>query len=194
MARPREFNTDHALDRAMRVFWSKGYEAASLDDLCGATRLNRSSLYAAFGDKRALFLETLDRYGDGAVARVTSALSQPLPLRKALGNFLSEMIDQIVAGPGKSGCFIGNCATEVARQDRAAASRVKRNLDRVETAFREGFARAQAKGELAAEADIGALARFFVASTQGLRLMGKANTSREALEDIARVMVRSLDV
>ena len=194
MARPREFDTDDALDRAMRVFWSKGYEATSLDDLCEATELNRSSLYAAFGDKRALFLETLDRYGDSAVARVTSALSQPLSLRKAIRNFLSEMIDQIISGPGKRGCFIGNCAAEVARQDRAAASRVKNNLDRVETAFREAFACAQARGELAPEANIGALARFFVASTQGLRLMGKANANRESLEDIAEVMVRTLEL
>jgi TetR/AcrR family transcriptional regulator, transcriptional repressor for nem operon len=194
VARPREFDTDDALDRAMGLFWSKGYEAASLDDLCEATKLNRSSLYAAFGDKRALFLETLDRYGDSAVARVTSALSQPLSLRKAIRNFLSEMIDQIISGPGKRGCFIGNCAAEVARQDRAAASRVKNNLDRVETAFREAFACAQARGELTPEANIVALARFFVASTQGLRLMGKANANRESLEDIAEVMVRTLEL
>ena len=80
------------------------------------------------------------------------------------------MIDQIVAGPGKRGCFIGNCAAVVARQDRVAASKVKGNLDRIETAFREAFARVQLKGELASGTDVDALARFFVASTQGLRL------------------------
>ena len=193
MARPREFDPDVALDRAMQIFWAKGYQAATLDDLCGATRLNRSSLYVAFGDKHALFLETIDRYGDRAVARITAALSRPLPVRQALAAFLSEMIDQIVSGPGRTGCFIGNCAAEVVRHDRAAAASVKRNLDRVETVFRGGFARGKESGELAPGTDVDALARFFVASTQGLRLMGKANGSRKVLEDIAGVMLRCVE-
>ena len=193
MARPREFDPDTVREQAMRVFWAKGYEATSLDDLCAATQLNRSSLYAYFGDKRALFLETLDRYGARAVKRVSAALSQPLPIRKAVAAFLAEMIDQIVAGPGRYGCFIGNCAAEVARHDRAAAARVRRNLQRVESVFHDGFARAKAKGELAADADIDALARFFVFSTQGLRLIGKSTADREVLQDIASVMLRTLD-
>ena len=143
MARPREFDPDTVLERAMRVFWAKGYHASSLDDLCDAAELNRPSLYAAFGDKRALFLATLDRYGDRAVARVTAALSRPVPIRDAIAAFLSEMIEQIVAGPGRAGCFIGNCAAEVAPHDRAAAACVTRNLKRVEAAFRAGFAAAQ---------------------------------------------------
>ena len=193
MARPREFDPETVREKAMQVFWAKGYEATSLDDLCVATQLNRSSLYAYFGDKRALFLETLDRYGERAVKRVSTALSQPLPIREAVAAFLAEMIDQIVAGPGRSGCFIGNCSAEVARHDRAAAARVRRNLQRVEAAFRDGFARAKARGELAADADIDALARFFVASTQGLRLMGKSTADREVLRDIAKVMLHTLD-
>ena len=101
MARPREFDPDAVLERAMTVFWSNGYEATSLNDLCEATQLNRSSLYATFGDKHALFLETIDRYGDRAVARVTAALSRPVPIREAMAAFLEDMIDGIIAGPGK---------------------------------------------------------------------------------------------
>ena len=193
MARPREFDPDAVLERAMHVFWTKGYEAASLDDLCDATKLNRSSLYASFGDKRALFLETIDRYGDRTITRIAAALSRPLPIREAVAAFLAEMIDQIVAGPGRSGCFIGNCAAEVARHDRAAAASVRRNLKRVEVTFRDAFALAKSRGELATGADIDALARFFVASTQGLRLVGKTNADRAVLEDIAGIMLRCLD-
>lgn len=193
MARPREFDPDTVLERAMHVFWTKGYEASSLDDLCDATKLNRSSLYASFGDKRALFLESIDRYGDRAVARIAAALSRPLPIRQAVASFLAEMIDQIVAGHGRTGCFIGNCAAEVARHDRAAAASVKRNLERIEVTFRDAFALAKSRGELPAGADIHALARFFVASTQGLRLVGKTTTDREVLEDIARIMLRCLE-
>ena len=193
MARPREFDADAALERAMQVFWAKGYEAASLDDLCDATKLNRSSLYASFGDKRALFLETIDRYGDRAVERIAAALSRPLPIGKLLAMFLAETIDRIVAGPGRSGCFIGNCAAEVARHDRAAAARVRHNLERVERVFHDAFERAVGRGELATDTDLDSLARFFVASTQGLRLIGKTTTDRQVLEDIAAVMLRCLD-
>jgi TetR/AcrR family transcriptional regulator, transcriptional repressor for nem operon len=194
MARPREFDPDAVVDRAMQVFWTKGFEATSLDDLCASTGLNRSSLYAAFGDKRALFLETLERYGDRAVARITAALSRPVRIGEALAGFLAEIIEQIVAGPGRSGCLIGNCAAEVAPHDRAAAASVRRNLQRVEAAFRDGFARAKARGEFASDTDIDALARFFVATTQGLRVIGKSTADRGVLEDIARVMLRTLDV
>ena len=193
MARPRQFDPDAVLERAMQVFWAKGYEATSLDDLCDATKLNRSSLYASFGDKRALFLETIDRYGDRAVARIGATLSRPLAVREAIATFLAEMIDQIVAGPGRSGCYIGNCAAEVVRHDRAAAASVRRNLERVEATFRAAFARAKRKGELRPGADIDALARFFLASTQGLRLVGKSTYNRAVLEDIAEVMLRCFD-
>jgi TetR/AcrR family transcriptional repressor of nem operon len=192
MARPREFDRDAVLEQAMLVFWAKGYEGASLDDLCVATQLNRSSLYAAFGDKRALLLETIDRYGDGAVARVSAALSQPVPIQQAAAAFLAEIIERIVAGPGRRGCFIGNCAAEVARHDRSAAARVRRNLERVEAVFEGAFTRAKAQGQLRSDFETRALARFFLAGTQGLRLMGKTAVDRKVLEDIAAVMVRAL--
>jgi TetR/AcrR family transcriptional repressor of nem operon len=190
MARPREFDPDTVLERAMTVFWSKGYEATSLDDLCEATQLNRSSLYSTFGDKRALFIQTIDRYGDGAVARVSAALSSPIPLREALAAFLNDTIDKIVAGPGRIGCFIGNSAAEFARHDREVATRVQGNLARIEAVFRAAFVRAQERGELPADSDIDALARFFVAGVQGLRLVGKTMTERDVLDDIAGVMLR----
>ena len=193
MARPREFDIDAALDRAMQVFWAKGYESTSLDELCEATALSRSSLYAAFGDKHALYLHALDRYEEGAAERITAALAAPLPIRAAIAAFLSRIIDDIVAGPGRRGCFIGNCAAELARADRAAAASVRRSLEHVEAVFRDGLARAQARGEIAAAADVDTLARFLTAGIQGLRLVGKAKPDRAALDGIAAVMLRCLD-
>ncbi|MBI3708075.1 MAG: TetR/AcrR family transcriptional regulator [Proteobacteria bacterium] len=193
MARPREFDPDTALKRAMELFWAKGYEATSLDDLCAATGLGRSSLYAAFGDKHALYLRSLDHYEERSIARVTEAFASPLPMRDALAAFLEKFIDDIVAGPGRRGCFIGNCAAELAREDRAAAGRVKRSLARIEATFRDTLGRAKKRGELADAADIDALARFLTASVQGLRLVGKANPDRATLKDIAGVILRCLD-
>lgn len=192
MARPREFDADTALDRAMQAFWARGYKATSLDDLCKTTGLSRSSLYAAFGGKRALLHRALERYEQDALRRIRAALAQPRPVREAIAGFVDGLIERIVAGPGRAGCFIGNCAAELSG-DRATAARVRRSLENIEAAFGEGLARAQAGGELAADADIASLARFLVSGIQGLRLVGKANPDRAALTDIAAVMLRCLD-
>lgn len=193
MARPREFEVQTVLDRAMQVFWAKGYESTSLDDLCKATGLGRSSLYAAFGDKHELYLTTLRRYEDQAVERITLALSGPHTIREALALLLGRMIDDIVAGPGRRGCFIGNCAGELARNDANAGARVRGALDRLEAVFRDALRRAQERGEIGVTADLDAHARFLTASFQGLRLVGKARPDRAVLDDIAAVMLRCLD-
>jgi TetR/AcrR family transcriptional repressor of nem operon len=193
VARPREFDSDAALERAMQAFWARGYKATSLDELCAATGLSRSSLYAAFGGKRALLHRSLERYQEQAVGRVSAALGRQGSVRQAIAGFVSELIDRIVEGPGRRGCFIGNCAAELARGDRATAARVRRGLERIEGLFRDALARGQARGEIAASADAAELARYLVAAIQGLRLVGKANPDRAALESIAAVMLRCLD-
>jgi TetR/AcrR family transcriptional repressor of nem operon len=192
MARPREFDADEALERATRLFWTKGFEQTSLDELCAATGLGRSSLYAAFGDKRALYLRALGRYEERSAARITAALADK-PIREGLAAFLGALIDDIVAGPGRRGCFIGNCAAELARLDRTAAVQVRASLERIEATFREALVHARSRGELARDADVAALARFFTAGIQGLRLVGKTNPDRATLEDIGGVMLRCLD-
>lgn len=193
MARPREFDSDAVLESAMRVFWAKGYESTSLDDICAATGINRSSLYASFGDKRALLLKTIERYSEGGPTRIAAALARPVPVREAIAGILSDFIDSIVAGPGRTGCFIGNCAAELAQHDRQAMQIVRRALQNIEAAFETGFARAKSRGELKRTADVTALARFFMASFQGLRLIGKTNPDRKVLQDIAETMLRVLD-
>lgn len=193
MARPREFDSDVAIERAMHAFWAKGYRATSLDDLCNATGLSRSSLYAAYGGKRALLYRSLARYEEQGIARISAALEKTLPIREAIAAFVGELIERIVAGPGRTGCFIGNCAAELAGQDRATAVRVKQSLARIEATFRDALARAQARGEIATDADVESLARFLLSGIQGLRLVGKANPDRAALTDIATVMLRCLD-
>ena len=189
MARPREFDLDDVIDKAMHVFWAKGFHATSLDDICAATQLNRSSLYSVFSDKRALFLRTIDRYGEREAAHVLEALSRPVAVGSAITTFFADLVEQMVAGRGRRGCLIGNTAIEVAVHDSEIGTSVCRNLERVETAFRQGLAQAKARSEISEQSDIGALARYFVAGTQGLRLIGKTTSNREVLEDIAGQIV-----
>lgn len=193
MPRPREFDLDTVLDRAMRLFWAKGYYATSLIDLCKAMQINRSSLYAQFGDKRTLFLKAIDRYGEREVTNVSRALSRPVTVSRGLAHFFSELVEQIVAGPGRTGCLIGNAAVEGAAHDREIAASVRRNLHRVEAAFHDALTQAQARAEISQNTDISALASFFVASTQGLRLIGKTTSDRKVLEDIVERIIRALE-
>jgi TetR/AcrR family transcriptional regulator, transcriptional repressor for nem operon len=193
MGRPREFDLDNTLDRALGLFWAKGFEATSLDDLCATTGLSKSSLYAAFGDKRGLYIEALARYEAAAVSRINAAVADGGSPREGIAVFIARIIDDIVAGPGRRGCFIGNCAGELVRQDKAAAARVRASMARVQSAFRDVLLQAQGAGEIGKNADVDALAAFLMSGIQGLRLVGKANPDRVVLENIARVMLKSLD-
>jgi|SRR5579871_1643548 len=184
MARPPEFNPDKVLQQAMQVFWTMGYEQASLDDICAAGAISRSTLYASFGDKRELLRRSLLRYTDEGAARLRALLANR-PIRDGLGAILGVFIDSIVAGPGRRGCFIGNCAAELARHDRQALATVAYGMQRTESVLHEALESARARGELRADTDIRALARFFMAAFQGLRLVGKVHTDRRTLEDIA---------
>jgi TetR/AcrR family transcriptional regulator, transcriptional repressor for nem operon len=192
MSRPREFDVDLALDRALDAFWSKGYEATSLDELCEATGLSRSSLYGTFGSKRELLLQAVDRYVERRTPDLAAILAQQ-PVQAAFAALARQFIDQIVSGPGRRGCFLGNCAAELPRGDRAAMVRVRQGLERTQATFRAALMQGAARKELAADADLDALARFLTAGFQGLRLVGKVNPYRALLEDIARTMLRCLD-
>jgi TetR/AcrR family transcriptional repressor of nem operon len=192
MPRPREFDPDAALESAMQLFWSQGYEATSVDDLCAATGLSRSSLYAAFGDKRALLLKSIDLYADARIAAfLGAALEREDSVRASIEAFLDDLIERIVTGPGRRGCFLGNCAAELAPGDRAAAEHVRRGFMRIEAFFRDALTRAKERGEIEGEPET--LARFLTCATQGLLLVGKANRDREALDDIKKVVLRCLD-
>jgi TetR/AcrR family transcriptional repressor of nem operon len=193
MARPREFDIVAALDRAMEAFWTRGYEATSLDDLCEITGLSRSSLYGTFGSKHDLLLRAVDRYVEHRSLGLAAILAQPLPVRDCFAALLREFIDLIVSGAGRRGCFLGNCAAELPRHDRVALARVRQGLMRNEAIFRAAIVRGQDAGELTPDADADALARFFTAGLQGLRLVGKVNPDRAMLEDIAGAMLQILD-
>lgn len=193
MGRPREFDFNDTLERAMQTFWAKGYEATSLDDLCAATGLGRSSLYAAFGDKQGLYLSALERYETAAIGRITASLSSSKSPLDGIVAFINRIIEDIVAGPGRRGCFIGNCAAELARQDRMVASHVRHSMDRVQSTFRGALVQARDAGQLPTNADVDALAAFLMSGIQGLRLVGKANPDRAVLKSIANVMLRCID-
>lgn len=177
----------------MQLFWSHGLTGTTMDDLCAATGLSRSSLYACFGDKRDLFLQCVDRYAERGTDRFDALRSGSVPVRVAVAELLFDLIDRIVTGTGNRGCLLGNSAAELAPSDAEAMGRVRAGLELVEEAMRAGLERAQHDGEIAADVDVDELAKFFVAGMQGMRLVGRARPDREALNAVAETMLRALD-
>ena len=176
--RPRGFDTEAAVARAMDVFWSRGYHGTALPDLLRATRLSRGSLYAAFGDKHALFLRALDRYIADALARMDTELGPRHAPVDGLRALLAGYIDRTSGASGRRGCLLVATAMELAGHDGEVESRVRGFFKAIETRAAGAFARAKAAGELAAGVEPASAARILVCFVEGLRVVGKTGPAR----------------
>lgn len=183
MARPREFDENDVIDKAMRQFWAHGYEATSVDDLCAATGLNRSSLYRAFGSKRELLDTALTAYEQESLRRIERLLAEH-PIREGLRRFLMGLFQSGSAENAQWGCLIGNCAGELAAHDAPARKRLRRSMQRIEDLLRTAIERACRNGELSPETDPDALAQFLMTQAQGMRLVAKTKPPQHMLERI----------
>lgn len=193
MARPKEFNPDDAIEKAMQVFWHKGYEATSMEDLLEAMDLNRGSLYDTFGDKRQLFLKALRRYCQRVVGENFSLLDQPGPALPLLRQFIQGMIAGALADPQRRGCLATNSIMELAPHERDIASTLQQALRMGEESFFTLLTRAQTQGELPKGKDPRALARFLTTMMQGTIVMIKSGASAESITQSAEMALRILE-
>jgi TetR/AcrR family transcriptional regulator, transcriptional repressor for nem operon len=170
MARSKEFDGNQALDEALRVFWEKGFEATSIQDLVNATGVNRASLYQTFGSKRELFLKALDRFAacDRNVDRATAGVEPGLGRIRAALRLAGRQ-----AAADVRGCMLVNAIVERAAQDREMQAVGKAARRRLEDFFAESLAEAEHRGEIRAGQDRLALARFLTNTLFGLRVTAK---------------------
>lgn len=193
MARPREFDRNDVLDKAMQTFWSKGYEATSMQDLVDATELHRGSLYGAFGSKQQLFLTVIDRYAEVVIKKLLDLLDGSNPGKDSIRSFFLTVIDHVMTGGPLRGCLVTNSAVERGLSDPDTAAKVGICLVRIEERFHKALLRAQAAGELRRGEDLGALARYLTCCLQGLLVTGKVRPERELLEEIVKVTLSVLE-
>ncbi len=176
----------------MHVFWSKGYEATSLADILTATGLSKSSLYATFGDKRALFLAAFDAYRKERMAHLERALNDGRPARQSIEAFFREGIAH-AAQEHRCGCMTANEAVELAPHDVDVRRLVAEDFQAVEDAFTRAIERGQADGSIVSREEPRKLARFLVVGLQGLQVMSRARSERSRLDDTVTVMMAALD-
>jgi AcrR family transcriptional regulator len=190
--RPREFDVDQALDRALRVFWRRGYEGATLSHLTTAMGINRPSLYAAFGSKEELFRKALDRYAEGPAAYLREALTEPTA-RAVAERLLSGSVDLLTDRRNPRGCLLVQGALACGE----AAESVRRELvarrAAGEAALCQRFERALADGDLLAHSDPAALARYVLAVMQGMAVQAAGGATREELRQVANLALVTLN-
>lgn len=183
MARPREFDEDEVLDAAALCFWSKGYEGASLRDLIDSTGLTGASLYNAFGDKRALYRKTLDRYVEGSIAERIRRCEH-MPPREAIATFFKEVIARSLGDPDHKGCMLVNAALEVAPHDAEFREAVAAVLVRMELFFRSRIAAGQADGTITRSQTADDLARHLLGVLIGVRVLARVRPKKDLLEGV----------
>jgi AcrR family transcriptional regulator len=191
--RPRAYDADQALQGATRAFWRQGYSGTSLDQLSDATDMNRPSMYAAFGDKRALYLKTLQRYVEQANAATAEALDPALPLQESLRRFYALALSMYLpAGDKPRGCYLIGTATTEAVGDSVVRDSLREALRGFERALEERFRHARKSGELPASADPALLASMASAVLHSLAVRSRAGERREWLEEFVAGAVRLL--
>ncbi len=191
MARPKEFDRDTALSSAMGVFWRRGYEAASTDELLSAMRIGRQSMYDTFGDKHKLFVDSLRCYHEtngGALGRFAVDGMTPI---QVIGRFLGHFADQTVE-ERQYGCMGINATTTFGQSSPDVTALARRTAETSEAIIERQVRAAQEQGELAATIDPRQAAEFLYATLQGLTVRAQAGASDDELRRAADFAMRAL--
>ena len=180
MPRTAEFDKSQVLDQAMEIFWRKGYEAASLQDLLSGMGLSKSSFYLAFGSKEELFLAALTRYQDILETEFSMELSQAPGALVFLQGYLEAIADNR-RGEALKGCLLMNTASEFSQRNPAVAKATRQGVNRLTRLLAQAVQQAQAEGDVSAGADADQLGTFLLTTVSGLKTLAKAGTPRKRL-------------
>ena len=192
MGRRKAFDPDTALERAMEVFWLKGFQATSVSDLLEAMAINRFSMYQTFGGKEALFLAALELYRRRWSAMIGEHLTRPGRARAVLADLLRQMGQQVVGDRLGRGCLIANSAAESRWLNPGAAALVRCSVASLEDAFARMLERAAAEGDLDASKDPRAHARFLIAAMNGIRDVAKLDRDPKRIHALVESLLATL--
>lgn len=193
MARTKEFDQAAVLDKAMYLFWQKGYNGTSAQDLVDGLGISRSSLYDTFGDKRALFIKSLQQYNQKMGGAVVSILNNATHPEQAIRQIFESLVNESVRDSIAKGCFIVNSAIELAPHDKEVEGIVQNDMKEVEDALAKAVQKGQETGSFSNKNDARAMARFLFNNISGLRVAARAGKSRQELNDVINVLMQALN-
>lgn len=181
MPRPPEYDRDDVVAEATAVFWERGYARTSIGDLVAATGLKPGSLYAAFGSKKGVFLEVIDRYNRGFLKRLRELRQDERPAIETIRGMLLQIVEEQAADAHKRGCLTVNSLLETAQHDEDIADRLCDYNQRLRDGFAALIADAQADGSIDSRHDPRHVAMFLINNIWGLRVMCKSKPDKASM-------------
>jgi len=188
--RPRQYEPDQALGKAATTFWKRGYAGTSLDDLVAATGMNRPSLYAAFGDKRDIYLKTLDRYRAQSRAIGAQIIADDPPLRVFLARFYRAALDIYLADNDEArGCYSISTAPAQVTTDPLVRAFLAESIRSTDAFLAARIGKARERGEIPVRADPSALAQIATATLHTIAVRSRVGASRPELLALAEAAI-----
>ena len=193
MARTKDFDENEVLNKAIAIFWHKGYNGTSMQDLVDGLGISRSSLYDTYGDKHTLFIKALETYQCIGSAKICAIINNSDPAKETIKKLMELIAGELLGDQKHKGCFMVNAEVEVAPHDPEVSKMVCQNDQQVEDAFYLVIKKGQESGEIANKQDARALARFTFNTVKGIRVTAKSITDKAVFDDIIKLAMATLD-
>ncbi|HEY0245460.1 MAG TPA: TetR/AcrR family transcriptional regulator [Mucilaginibacter sp.] len=192
MARTKDFDETEVLTKAIQLFWHKGYNGTSMQDLVDSLGISRSSLYDTYTDKHTLFVKALESYQNTGAANIQKIINHSGSAKETVKELLKFAINELLGDKQHKGCFMVNAEVEVAPHDAEVNSLVCKNDQQMEEAFYQVIQRGKDSGEIKNQQDARALARFIFNAVKGMRVTAKSTTDKAVFDDIITLTISAL--
>jgi len=193
MARTKNFDQQEVLEKALDLFWMKGYNATSIQDLVDHLGINRASIYDTWGDKHSLYIKALALYKAGNSEWLKGLMQAGLPAIEIIKNFLDLAITESINDCNSKGCFMVNSTTELFNNDQSVIDLVSHNRDFVISELTSVIERGKKEGDITSDEPSGNLATFLFSLLNGIRVMGQTQMSKKSLNSISAIAVTALN-
>jgi TetR/AcrR family transcriptional repressor of nem operon len=193
MARTKDFDENVVLTKAIQIFWHKGYNATSMQDLVDALGISRSSLYDTYIDKHTLFLKALESYQRAGNAKINEIVNQSTSAKETVITLMELATNELVGDKQQKGCFMVNAEVEVAPHDQEVSKLVCQNEQQMETAFFQVIKKGQESGEIKNDQDALVLAKFIFNAVKGMQVTAKSSPDATSFGNIIKLTVAVLD-
>lgn len=192
MSRPREYDRTTVIEQAMAVFWEQGYGKTSIGDLVDATGLQPGSLYAAFGNKKGVFLEVIEHYNQQFIAKIRALRERPGAAIDKISGLMQQIAEEQASGMDQRGCLSVNAMLEMSRHDSEIGDRLCGYNRFLANAFESLIDDAQAEGDIDAGRDTAALGTFLMNNIWGLRVMCKSKPDKAGMQAVVDGVMAAL--